>query len=354
MSDYIIVGAGITGATIARILAESGKKITVLEREEYIGGACHDVVMYGIPVCQFGIHIFHTNNNEVWNFINRFSEFYPYEHRAIANSSGDLYTLPINLLTLNKLFGIKNVRQAKEYFENLPFVGEDNFEEVAISRIGQDLYQKFFYGYTTKQWGMEPKNISANIFGRLPIRLNADTRYFSDKYQGMPRNGYDDILRRMLDHKNIYVKLNSPYEGSSCGKLIYTGSIDEFHKYCYGELEYRSVSHHWIVDDEDAFGSAHINYVSLDEDFTRILTFNHLYPHLDGEKFISAVEYVGPYNKPTGRRHYPISTNRNLTLYEKYKKIKSEVIFSGRLGGYKYINMDVAVREAINLARSLL
>jgi UDP-galactopyranose mutase len=352
MSSYVIVGAGISGATIARILADSGKRVSVFELENHVGGACYDIFQYGIPVCQFGCHVFHTKEEEVWNFVNRFSEFYPYELRVIAKTNGELYPMPINLLTLRE-FGFQNPRQAREYFRNLPFVGNKNFEEVAISSIGGHLYKKFFYEYTMKQWGIDPKNLPSSIFNRLPVRFGADTRYFSDPHQGMPRDGYTRMIENMLDHKNINLRLGEKYDKDG-SRVIYTGSIDEYHKYKMGFLEYRSIAYKWEINDEDEYGSPLINYVSMEEDFTRIVTFNHFYPHKNASKFISAIEYPGSYSENCGKRLYPIPTEENLRLYEEYKVIESKAIFAGRLGSYKYINMDVAVKNGIDLARSLL
>jgi UDP-galactopyranose mutase len=347
----IIIGAGITGATIARILAEKGNKVLVIEKENHVGGACYDIIEDGLPITQFGGHIFHTNDEEVWKFVNRFTEFYPYEHRVIAYDNNLFYTLPLNFLTLNQ-FGLKSIERAKEYFKNLNFVGDNNFEERAISTIGYLLYEKFFYHYTKKQWGMEPKELPAFIFSRLPVRLNMDTRYFSDKYQGMPKNGYTKMIENILDHPYIEVRLNEKYEGHD-RNIIYTGNIDEYYNYKEGQLQYRSIYHKWVKEDDDNYGSATINHVGPEDLFTRTITFNHFYPHIKTNKFVTAIEYARSYNIFGGEPLYPIPTKNNLDIYNNYKSIDNDIIFAGRLGSYKYLNIDAAIKLAMNIAGGL-
>ena len=329
--DYLIVGAGLTGATLARLLTDKGNRILVIDKNDFIGGACYDKIMYGIPVSQFGVHAFHTNYKEVWNFVNGFTDFSVYNYRVKANWWDKYYSLPINLMILSQLGIASTPQQAQEYFKNLRPGKGDNFEEVAINTIGEELYWKFFYYYTKKQWGVEPEELPAFIFNRLPIRYNLDDRYFSDQYQGMPIYGYSDLINNLLE--GIEVKLKTPFDKSFAHytKLIYCGSIDEYFDYRYGKLDYRSVEHEYIVSDEDNFGAAAIHYTSFGIKHTRIITFNHLYPNLVGDKFISVIETPNS----TGTPFYPVPTAKNIELYKQYTNIKTETILAGKIGGYK-------------------
>jgi len=350
MYNYLIVGAGLTGATLARLLTNHGKSVLVIDKNNFVGGACHDRFFDKLPVCKFGVHVFHTNNQAVWNFANQYSSFIPYEHRVKARLENDYYPLPINLLTLNMLYGIKTPQEALEYFKKLPYVGESNFEEKAISTIGTDLYYKFFYWYTKKQWGVEPRILPASIFSRLPVRCNLDDRYFSDKYQAMPEEGYTKWISNMLN--GIDVSLETAYHPDldKYNKLIYTGSIDEYFGYQFGKLEYRSIEHEYTIEESDNLGGATVNYTGNEVDYSRATTFNHLYPHIKNNKFITIKEWFISKGNPL----YPIPTEKNNHLYDKYKSISKNVFFAGRLGSYKYINMDIAIENAMKLSEEIL
>jgi UDP-galactopyranose mutase len=346
--DYTIIGAGLTGATIARLLTDKGKKVIVIEKNPYVGGACHDRIIDKLPVCDYSGHIFHTNNEKVWSFVNRFSTFIPYEHRVVAYRDNKYYPIPINLQTLNQLYGIHTVKGAKEYINHFKNDKEDNFEEIAISRIGKDLYEKLFKDYTTKQWGIHPKNLPASIFSRLPVRYNLDTRYFSDRYQAMPIHGYTRLVENILG--GIEVRLDETLEPDSIyDNVIYTGSIDEYYAYLYGKLNYRSSKYYWITEKEDNFGGATVNYVSGEKPFTRTMTFNHFYPDIKNDYYVTAVEFPDSDGIPL----YPIPTEDNIKMYNKYKKIITKTIFAGRLGSYKYMNMDVAINDAMEVVNGI-
>jgi UDP-galactopyranose mutase len=350
MWDYLIVGAGLTGATLARLLTNRGKKVLVIDKNPYIGGACYDKMFDLLPVCQFGGHTFHTSNQKVWNFANKYSHFTNYVHVAKAKIDKDFYSIPINLLTLNRLYGINSPAEAKEYFKNLPFVGDNNFEEKAISTIGSELYEKFFYWYTKKQWGMEPDLLPASIFSRLPVRFNLDDRYFTDFFQGQPEYGYTHWITNIL--KNIEVKLETYFQKNlvQADKIIYCGNIDEFYNYRFGRLGYRSIQHEYVIEDEDNFGGVTINHTSNDSLYTRTVTFNYFYPHIKNNKYITIKETAISEGEPL----YPIPTLDNKELYKKYKELNNHIIFAGRMGGYEYINMDVAIVKAMNLVEELV
>ena len=350
MYNYLIVGAGLTGATLARLLTDSGKKVLVIDKNEYVGGACYDKIFDKLPVCQFGGHIFHTNNESVWNFANKYSYFIPYEHRVRARINNSYYPIPINLLTLNMLYGIDSPIVAFEYFRNLPHIGENNFEEKAISTIGKDLYEKFFYWYTKKQWGMEPKLLPSFIFSRLPARINLDDRYFSDHYQGMPYLGYTQWITNILEGIDISLKTEYRDAVEKYEKMIYTGGIDEFYDYRFGKLEYRSIKHEYTIEDFDNFGGATVNYTGNEVDYTRTITFNHFYPHIKNDKFVTVKEWAVSEGVPL----YPIPIDKNKELYDKYNSIDKNQIFAGRMGSYQYMNMDKAIERTFILAKELL
>ena len=347
--DYLIVGAGITGATLARVLTDRGKKVLVIDKNSFIGGACYDKFYDDLPVCQFGSHSFHTKIKSVWEFVNRFSEFYPYELQVKSRIGNEYFPFPVNLVTLNKIFGITTPAEAQKYFKNLPFVGDNNYEEKAISTIGKELYDMFIYGYTKKQWGVEPKELPQSIFNRLPVRFNLDEKYFPDRYQGMPVLGHTNLITNML--KGIDCWLETPLSGKICNykKLIYTGGIDSYYDYRFGKLDYRSIRHEYIIEDEDNFGGAIVSYPSIDVDFTRTLTFNYQYPHIKTNKFISVKEWA----TSDAPQLYPIQNKKNNDLYLLYKSIPTNTIFAGRLGTYRYINMDIAIQDAIELGGKL-
>jgi UDP-galactopyranose mutase len=347
--DYLIVGCGLTGATLARILTDKGKKVLIIDQNNYIGGACYTKIYDQLPVCQFGGHTFHTSNDRVWDFVNRFQKMIPYSHRIKARIGYEYYSIPINMMTLNKIYGFFSIGQAKLFFKQLPFVGDNNFEERAISTIGEELYKMFFYHYTKKQWNMEPKNLPAFIFSRLPVRYDFDDRYFHDYYQAQPEFGYTNLIENMLNR--IEVKLNTPFDNSfkNYDKLIYTGSIDKYFDYRCGKLGYRSIENEWHIGRDDNFGTATTNYCGPEVDFTRTVTFNHFYPHIQNSMYVTSKEKAIDGGIP----FYPIPIKENLDMYNKYKEIPTDTIFAGRLGGYKYINMDQAVKDAMELAEKL-
>lgn len=350
MYDYIIAGAGITGSVVARELKDRGHKVLVLERGAVAGGNCADEIIDNIPVNKFGGHFFHTNNKVAWDYVNSFVTFNPYYHRIKVNYSGIVYTYPINLQTLSEAYDSAYTKeQAEKLFRNMSgFLQPKNFEEVMINAIGESMYYTFIYGYTKKHWGVEPKELPMSLAKRVPVRFDYNDQTSLDRYQGMPENGYSDLINKMLH--GIDVIYNTEYNNSDAflcrNKVIYTGTIDEYYNYSLGKLPYRGISH---IDSTEDIGCATMNYTATDVPYTRAICFNYFYPHRKSEVFHTKYEYSNDTMKA-----YPIETEENLKLYHAYKEIPNDkVVFTGRLGSYKYIDMDQAVLMALKVVEKL-
>jgi UDP-galactopyranose mutase len=358
--DYLIVGAGITGATIARILAEAGKQVLVVDKRNHIGGNCYDEYdEHGILIHKYGPHIFHTEHKEVWGFLSRFTEWRPYQHRVRARVNGKLLPFPINLDTINQLYNLTlEPNQMADYLDSVKVKIDTiaNSKDSIVSRIGIDLYEKFFKNYTLKQWGVTADELHPSVCERIPVRLNRDDRYFTDRYQGMPLRGYTELFKKMLSHNNINILLKADYADVSGDikykELVYTGPIDEYFNYCYGKLGYRSLRFDFKNFKTASFQDcAVVNYPN-GYDFTRITE----YKKLTGQRLDSTtVSYEYPCNQ--GDPYYPVPTSENSRPYERYceqtKKLKN-VTFAGRLGAYHYMNIDTACFEGMKTARGLL
>ncbi len=363
--DYIVVGSGLYGATFANIMAEEGKKILVIEKRNHLGGNIYTELKNGIHIHKYGAHIFHTSNEEVWNYINKFTKFNNYINSPIANYKGKLYNLPFNMNTFTKLWNITTPSQAQEIIEKQRKVlngkAPANLEEQAISLVGTDIYKKLIKGYTEKQWGKDCKDLPSFIINRLPVRYIFDNNYFNDKYQGIPINGYTNIIEKMLKKCDIELKVNyldnKDKYNSMADKVLYTGMIDEFYDYCYGKLEYRSLRfEEEIYSDIDNYqGNAVINYTDKETPYTRIIEHKHFYfSNIKGT--IITKEYPDSWDS-TKEAYYPINDDKNNNLYNKYKKLSTKedkVIFGGRLGEYKYYNMDQVIDSALTLAKELV
>jgi len=356
--DFLIVGAGITGISSARVAAESGKRVLIIDKRNHIGGNCYDEYdEHGILIHKYGPHIFHTNYKEAWDFLSRFTEWREYHHRVRAYVDNKLLPFPINLDTINLLYDLNlDPVQMAAYLESKKIPTDElrNSKDAVISKIGVDLYDKFFKNYTVKQWGIPADKLAASVCQRIPIRLNRDDRYFSDAYQGMPDLGYTTLFERMLSHENIHLQLNTAYRDSfrDCEKVIYTGPVDEYFNYCFGKLGYRSLQFDFKYHPVDSFQDyAVINYPN-DHDFTRITE----YKKLTGQKAAgTTVSYEFP--RGTGDPYYPMPTPEHHQLYKKYRaeaEKTDKVFFAGRLGTYRYLNMDVACLEGIHLMKKLL
>jgi UDP-galactopyranose mutase len=353
--DYLIVGCGLFGATFARLATDAGKSCLIIDKRNHIGGNCYTENIEGINVHKYGAHIFHTSNKIVWNFINRFAEFNNYINSPKAVSKSRIYSLPFNMNTFYELWGVSSPEKVKEIIENQRFHGlPKNLEEQALSLVGEDIYYTFIKDYTEKQWGKQAKDLPSFIIKRLPLRFTFDNNYFNDRYQGIPIGGYTNIFKNMLD--NIEVRTNADYFkdrdyfNSLAHKVVYTGCIDEFFGYEYGELEYRSLRFdEEILDTVNYQGNAVFNYCDKDVPYTRVYEHKH-FEKIVTEKTVISREYPLKYER--GRiPYYPINDKKNSNIYSQYfKKSKSltNIIFGGRLAEYKYMDMHVVIESAMN------
>lgn len=360
MFDFLIVGCGLSGATCARLLAEKGRRVLVVEKRNHIGGNVYDYYNEdGILVHKYGPHIFHTKEKTVWEFMSKFTKWRLYQHRVLIYVDGMYLPMPINLDTINLLYGTDyDYKTIKDFFAQVREEKEEicNAEDMVISKIGRELYEKFFLGYTKKQWGLHPRELEKEVTARIPIRHNRDNRYFTDPYQGIPQDGYTKLVENMLSHPKISILLNTDYKTImpevSFASLIFTGPIDYYFDYKFGKLPYRSLEFKFETCDQEFFQPvATVNYPN-DYDFTRITEFKHMTGQ-KGEKTTIVKEFP----KAEGEPYYPIPNPRNRELYNLYaeeaKKLK-KVYFTGRLGTYKYANMDIVVKDAMDLVESIL
>ncbi len=361
MSKVLIVGSGFSGAVIATSLATAGYEVAVIDSRKHIAGNCHTErdPETQVMVHKYGPHIFHTDNDRVWKFINQFGEFMPYVNRVKSTVGGSVYSLPINLHTINQFFGkTLNPAEAKEFLQS---IGDDtindpqSFEEQALRFVGKDLYEAFFKGYTKKQWGLEPSELPASILKRLPVRFNYDDNYFNHKYQGMPKEGYTALVECMLDHPNITVKLNTKVTRENAqgyDHVFYSGPIDEWFDSCEGRLPYRTLDFEKIRAEGDYQGCAVMNYGDESVPFTRIAEHKHFSPWESHEKTIAFKEYSRAC-EPDDIPYYPIRLVGEQELLKKYVEMargERGVSFVGRLGTYRYLDMDVTIAEALQAA----
>lgn len=356
---YLIVGAGLFGAVFANEAAKKGHKVKVIEKRDHIAGNIYTREVEGINVHQYGAHIFHTSNKEVWEYINQFAEFNRYTNSPIANYNGEIYNLPFNMNTFNKLWGVITPAGAKEKIEQQRAVlggkKPENLEEQAISLVGTDIYIKLIKDYTEKQWGRSCQELPSFIIKRLPVRFTYDNNYFNDIYQGIPIGGYTQIIEKMLDHPNIEVCLNVDFFDnknsleSDADRIIYTGMIDQYFNYQFGRLEYRSLRfEHEVLDIENFQGNAVVNYTDAENKFTRIIEHKH-FEFGEQEKTVITKEYPADW-KPGDEPYYPVNDQKNTEIFKKYFKLSKEqpkVVFGGRLGMYRYYDMHMVIHEAL-------
>ena len=352
-----IAGAGLSGAVIARELAEQGHEIVVYEEREHIGGNCYTYrdKETDIMVHKYGPHIFHTDDEEVWNYVNRFAEFIPYINRVKSTVKGEVYSLPVNLHTINQFFRkAMSPKEAKNFIESIASNDIDNpksFEEQALKFVGKELYEAFFKGYTLKQWGIEPKELPASILKRLPLRFNYDDNYFNHKYQGIPKDGYTEMIKNIFDHKNITIILNKKFTKEmqeNYDIVYYSGTIDGYYDFIYGRLPYRTLDFEKGIEEGDYQGCAVMNYGDIDVPYTRISEHKHFTPWEEHGKTIYFKEYSRECEE-NDLPFYPINLVGENEALEKYKKLALEeekVVFIGRLGTYRYMDMDVVIKEA--------
>ena len=366
MYDYLVVGAGLFGAVFAHEAALKGKKVKVIEKRNHIAGNIYTREEEGIQVHQYGAHIFHTSDKEIWDYVNQFAEFNRYTNSPVANYKGEIYNLPFNMNTFNKLWGVVTPAEAQAKIEEQRAVlngkTPENLEEQAISLVGTDIYEKLIKDYTEKQWGKPTTELPAFIIRRLPVRLTYDNNYFNDTYQGIPIGGYTQIVEKMLDHENIDVETNVDFFVNKeqylkdFPKIVFTGMIDEFFDYKLGELEYRSLRfENETLDMENYQGNAVVNYTDAETPYTRIIEHKH-FEFGNQAKTIITKEHSKTWEKGD-EPYYPVNNDRNNHLYKSYKKLADEqgnVIFGGRLGHYRYYDMHQVIGAALQCVRNEL
>lgn len=365
--DYLIVGAGPFGAIFANEAAKLGKRSLIIEKRDHIGGNMYTHTEEGIQVHDFGAHIFHTDNEEVWNYINKFAKFNGFTNQVIANYKGDLYNLPFNMNTFYEMWGTKTPAEAKAKIEEQKAAAglegtPKNLEEQAISLIGTDIYEKLIKGYTEKQWGRKATELPAFIIKRLPVRFIYDNNYFNHRYQGIPTGGYTQIFDKLLDHELIDVQTGVDFFDNKDAylaefpRVLYTGMIDKFYDYKFGELEYRSLRFETETLEMDNYqGNSVVNYTDADTPYTRVMEWKHFdYEGASADKTIVTREYPQDWDR-TKEAYYPVNDQKNTDLYKQYAKEarkNNQVIFGGRLGQYRYFDMDQVIHATFNTIRS--
>ena len=364
MYDYLIVGAGLFGAVFARQAADAGKKVLVVERRNHIAGNIFTDTVEGIHIHTYGAHIFHTNDRRVWDYVNRFADFNNFVNSPVANYKGTLYSLPFNMYTFHQMWGVTTPAEAEAEIarqrQAAGITDPQNLEEQAISLVGTDIYEKLVKGYTEKQWGRDCKDLPAFIIRRLPVRLTFNNNYFNARYQGIPTDGYTRLVENML--AGIEVRLDIDYLENKdsldalARKVVYTGPIDAYFGYQLGHLEYRSVRFETeVLDIPNYQGNAVVNYTDRETPFTRIIEHKHFAFGTQPKTVISR-EYSSEW-KPGDEPYYPVNDDRNNVLYAQYKALadaEPNVIFGGRLGQYKYYDMDAIIATALDTAQAEL
>lgn len=369
--DYLVVGAGPFGMIFAYEAAKRGKKSLIVEKRPYIGGNMHTHTEHGITVHDFGAHIFHTDNKEVWDYIRQFADFNGFQNQVVANYKGTLYNLPFNMNTFYQMWGTKTPDEAHAKIEEqknaaLKDLGDRqprNLEEQAISLIGTDIYNKLIKGYTEKQWGRKATELPAFIIKRLPVRFIYDNNYFNHRYQGIPVGGYTQIFERMLEQSNGLVDVLTDTDFfddketllSEFPRVLYTGMIDQFFDYKFGELEYRSLRfEHEVIDSDNYQGNSVINYTDAETPYTRVMEWKHFDGLADEGKTIITKEYPQDWDR-SKEAYYPVNNDENTRIYKAYAKEARdnhpEIIFGGRLGKYRYFDMDQVFNDAFNTVR---
>ncbi len=360
MFDYLIVGAGLAGATMAeRLATQSGKKVLLIDKRNHVGGNTYDYYNSdGILVHKYGPHIFHTNSKDIFDYLGHFTQWRPYEHRVLASVDGMLLPIPINLNTINEMYGLRLNSSEVDAFLESKAEKRSNIvtsEDVVINKVGKELYEKFFKGYTKKQWNLDPSELDASVTARIPTRNNRDNRYFTDTFQAMPLNGYTRLFDNMLRHPNIKVMLNTDYkeiiDTIAFDKMIYTGPVDYYFDNCYGKLPYRSLEFKFeTVETEVYQPTGTVNYPN-EHAYTRVTEFKYL----TGQKH-PKTSIVYEYPKDGGDPYYPVPRPENAELYKRYQLLadnEKDVYFVGRLATYKYYNMDQVVAQALTLYKKI-
>lgn len=356
MYDYLIVGAGFAGSTLAeRIATQLNKKVLLVDKRMHIAGNAYDCYdKSGVLIHKYGPHIFHTNSKQVFDYLSQFTKWRQYQHKVLASVDGMLVPIPINLDTINSMYGLNlTSMEVEKFFESVAEKKESirTSEDVVVSKVGRELYEKFFRGYTRKQWGLDPSELDASVTARVPTRTNRDSRYFTDSYQAMPLLGYTRMFENVLDNKNIHILLNTDYrdvkDSIKYKHLIFTGPIDEYFDYQYGKLPYRSLQFQFETHDAEVYQQAPVINYPNDYAYTRVTEFKYL----TGQKHHKTT-LVYEFAQAEGDPYYPIPRPENADLYRQYQALAAEnpdVYFCGRLGTYRYYNMDQVVAQALTL-----
>lgn len=360
---YLVVGSGLFGSVFAHEMAKAGHQITVIEKRKHLAGNIYTKEIEKIQVHQYGAHIFHTSNQKVWDYVNEFAEFQPFINSPISISHGKVYNLPFNMNTFYQIWGVQTPAEAKAKItsQQATFKGRlpQNLEEQALALVGKDVYETLIKEYTEKQWGRPCTELPSFIISRLPVRYTYDNNYFNDTYQGIPKGGYTQIIEKMLTHPNITVQLETDFSDNkdewlkNYSKIIYTGMIDEYYDYCFGELSYRSLRfEHELLSTDNYQGNAVVNYNDLAVPYTRIIEHKH-FDNQNQAQTVITKEY--PINWQKGSEpYYPVNDQKNNLLYKKYKTLanqEEQVIFGGRLGMYRYYDMHQVIEAAWQLCQ---
>ena len=362
--DYLVVGAGLYGAVFAQVAKEKGKSVLVIDKRNHIAGNVYTEEIEGINVHKYGAHIFHTNNKKVWEYITKFAEFNRFTNSPVANYKGELYSLPFNMYTFNKMWGVVTPQEAAAKIEEQKAAAgitePKNLEEQAISLVGTDIYEKLVKGYTEKQWGRPCKELPAFIIKRLPVRLTFDNNYFNALYQGIPMGGYTKMVENLLEGIEVrvgedYLEKKAEYDAMA-EKIVYTGAIDAYFDYRLGALEYRSVRfENEVLNMPNFQGNAAVNYTDAETPWTRIIE-HKWFEFGDQPKTVISREYSSEW-KPGDEPYYPVNDEKNGSLYAEYKKLaeaENKVIFGGRLGEYRYYDMDAVIASALEMCEKEL
>ncbi|SHK11165.1 UDP-galactopyranose mutase [Hathewaya proteolytica DSM 3090] len=363
--DYLVVGAGLFGAVFAHEAAKYGKSCIVIDKRDHVGGNVYCEEFQGIQVHKYGAHIFHTDDEEIWNYVNKIVKFNNFINSPIANYKGEIYNLPFNMNTFNKLWGVVTPEEAKERIESQKkaynCVDICNLEQQAISLVGTDIYEKLIKGYTEKQWGRPCSKLPSFIIKRIPVRYTYDNNYFNDKYQGIPEGGYTKLIQGLLKDADVFLntdflKEKNLYENVA-DKIIYTGMIDEYYGYRFGHLQYRSLKlEEEVISKENYQGNAVVNYTSSDVPYTRIIEHRHFQKECHSSCTVITREYPLEWT-PGEEPYYPVLDDRNKEVYEKYRALAmgdKHILFGGRLGEYKYYDMHKVIKEALKMAKGEL
>lgn len=361
--DYLLVGAGLFNGVVAHEAGKRGKKCLVIEKRDVLGGNIYCKEVEGIMVHEYGAHIFHTSNEEVWNYVTDLVEFNHYINSPVANYHGEIYNLPFNMNTFSKMWNISTPEEARKIIEEQKSVIKkepENLEEQAISLVGTDVYEKLIKGYTMKQWGRECKDLPASIIKRIPVRYIYDNNYFNDPHQGIPKGGYNELIEKLYDGCDVilgtdFLSDKEKYT-SMADHVVYTGTIDAYFDYCYGKLEYRSLHfEHELLNEYNHQGVAVMNYTDSETPFTRKIEHKH-FAFGTQEKTVVTREYPAEWEDGM-EPYYPVNDEKNSTLYERYKGLgekEEKVLFGGRLGEYKYYDMDKVIESALNFVKQYL